>query len=184
MSVSGDNTFTLLKTLFTSFNCGSISLLDGDTFILTTYNHERPVRTIDVHGNEGEFQHKLLPDKNFKLATSACAYIPSTKTLLFCGRKQNTVYMCDITSGEGHVIKSKEIVEPRGICAGQNGGSFVCSEDTHCVVQLSPTGDVLTSLRVNMKYPRAVSVSRDGSFMAVSNSMDPHSSIKLFNIEN
>ena len=78
MSVSDDSSVTLVKMLPTSFKCFSISTLDADTFMVSTYDHKRPVRTIDVHGSEADFQHTLLPDKTYKLEQSACTYIPST----------------------------------------------------------------------------------------------------------
>jgi len=131
MSVSDDSSVTLVKMLPTSFMCFTVSLLDSDTFMVSTFNHEQPVQTVDVHGNEGDFQHKLLPNKTYKIDESACTYIPSRNTCVFVDRDQHTVYMCDITSGEGRVIKREKIVKPGRVHAGPNGTVFVCSYDTH-----------------------------------------------------
>ena len=175
-----DSVITLQKTLTTSFYCGSISTLGTDTFVVSTTGNKRPVRTIDVHGNEGEIQHKLLPNKTYMCTSdSACAYIPSTKTLVFSDEDQHTVYMCDLTSGEGHVIKNDKIRYPRGVCAGPGGTVFVCSEDTDSVVQLSPQGDVLVSHRVDVGYPLVISVSKDHKRVVVGNTSGP---IKQFSI--
>jgi len=167
--VDKDSVITLQKTLTTSFFGGFISLLDTNTFVVSTTTHQRPVRTIDVYGNEGEIQHKLLPDKTYSTTwKSTCVYIQSTKTLVFADQDQHTVYMCNITSGDGHVIKNDKIRLPRGICAGPAGIVFVCSEGTRSVVQLSPQGDVLASHRVDDGHPLAVSVAEDGTRLVLS----------------
>jgi len=182
MSVSDDSSITLLRTLSTSFCCINISSMDADTFIVSTYFHERPVRTIDLQGNEGDVQHKLLPDKSYVLFESACTYISSTNTLLFSDWNQNTVYMCDLTSGEGHVIKSDKIVRPRRVCAEPAGTVFVCSEDTHTLVQLSQDGEILMIHDIGMACPYAVSLNNDGTRLVVSNFTKGQNMIKLFHV--
>jgi len=182
MSVSEDSTITMLKEITTTFKCDSISLLDVDTFMVGTYDHRPPIRTIDVDGNEGEVQHKLLPDKPYKFYKSACTYLPSTKTILFTDIEQHTVYMCDIKSERGRVITHDKIRAPRGMCAVANGNVFVCSKKTHSIVEVSLRGDVLMAHDVGMYLPCAISVSTDGSRLVVANSARGQRKIKLFNI--
>jgi len=180
--VSRENNITLLKTLSTSFNCDSICLLDADTFLVSTYGHQNPVRTITVQGQEGELQHAGLPFTVSDAGGGACAYIPSSKTLLFSNCRNTTVFVCDCESSTCREIKDRRISLPRRICAGLHGSSFVCSEGygTRSVVQLSPDGEVVTSHEVDMR-PFAVSVSNDGTRMAVSGSFPPM--IKLFSMD-
>jgi len=182
MSVSKNSTITMLKEITTTFLCDSISLLDVDTFLVGTYGHRPPICTIDVEGNEREVQHKLLPDKTYRLGESACVYIPLTETILFTDNEQHTVYMCDIKSGEGRVITNDIIEEPKGICASPKGNVFVCSTKSHPIVQLSLHGDVLMTHDVGMYGPCAISVSTDGSRLVVANSRVGQRKIKLFNI--
>jgi len=182
MSVSDDSSITLLKTLPTSFGCDNISPMDADTFMVSTYDHERPVRTIDLQGNEGDVQHKLLPDKAYTLDESACIYIPSTNTLVFSVWCQDTVFMCELTSGEGHVIKSDKIVEPAGVCAGPAGTVFICSRGTGALVQLSQDGEILMTHYVDMAWPYDVCLSGDGTHLVVSNWTDEQNTIKLFHV--
>jgi len=182
MSVSDDSSITLLKLLSTSFRCNSISSMDTDTFIVSTWWHERPVRTIDLQGNVGDIQHKLLPDKDNGLLDSPCTYISSTNTLMFSDWCQDTVYMCELTSGEGHVIKSDKIVVPSGVCAGPAGTVFVCSEGTNTIVQLSQDGEILMTHDVGMGRPHAVSLNRDGTRLVVSNWTTGQNIIKLFHV--
>ena len=168
-----DSVITLQNTLATSFHCGSISLLDANTFVVSTYNNDpRPVCTIDVHGNEGEIQHKVLPDKTYSgTLECACAYIPSTKTIVFADAYQNTVYICDITSGEGRVIVNDKIRDMVRVCAGPAGTVFVCSKDTDSVIQFSLQGDVLASHTVDAMKPWIISVSKENTRLVLSNGL-------------
>jgi len=156
--------------------------MDADTFIVSTYDHERPVCTVDLQGNEGEFQHKLLPDQAYGLFKSACNYISSTNTLVFCDRIQHTVYMCDLSSGEGHVIKSDKIVSPKDVCGGPAGTVFVCCTVTDTIVQLSQDGEILMTHDIGMVWPFAVSLNRDGTRLVVSNWPNKQHMIKLFHV--
>jgi len=182
MSVSKESNITVQKTLTTSFGCSTISPLEADTFVTSTANHLRHVRTITVQGKEGDIQHRLLPDNTYTVYDSTCTYLPSTNTLVFVDKYQHTVYMCSITSGEGHVIKHDIIQRPVGVCAGPAGTVFVCSEDTDSVVQLSAGGKILMSHDVGMKFPKAVSLSSDGTRLAMSNSHTENEKVKLFEV--
>jgi len=175
MYVSAKSCITLQKTLTTSFACSTIALLEDDTFIVGTINHQHPVRTISVQGQEGDIRHKLLPDKKYRRHESSCTYVPCTKTVVFSDIDQDTVYMCDITSGESRVIKSDKIRSPKRVCAGPAGTVFVCSGDNKSIVQLSHQGDVLMSNDVGIKRPYAIGLSRDGTRLVVSSSgLRPH----------
>jgi len=99
---------------------------------------------------------------------------------VFVDRDQHTVYMCDITSGEGHVVKSDKTVQPMGVHAGPNGTVFACSWESQAIVQISPLGDILMSHYVDMWAPNAVSLSGDGTRLVVSNSHRGFYKIKLF----
>ena len=182
MSVSDDSSVTLLKTLPTSFCCDNISPMYADTFMVSTNDHERPICSIDVQGNVEDVQHKLLPDKINDICESACTYIPSTNTLVFSYCDQNTLYMCDVMSGDGHVIKSDKIVGPRGVCAGPAGTVFVCSGGTGALVQLSQDGEILMTYDIGMECPYAVSISGDGTRLVVASWADEQNTIKLFHV--
>ena len=163
--------------------------MDADTFIVSTfstYYDERPVRTIDIQGNEGDIQHKLLPDKAYGPFESACTYIPSTNTLVFSHWYQDTVYICNLTSGEGHVIKNDKKVSPRGVCAGPDDTVFVCSEGTDTLVQLSQDGEILMThdvgMGVGMGRPHAVSLNTDGTRLVVTAYEDGDNTIKLYHV--
>jgi len=65
-------------------------------------------------------------------------------------------------------IKFKKIT-PIGVCVGPGCSIFVCSKDTHSLVQVSAPGRVLGSYILYMKYPSTVCISKDGKKLAVFN---------------
>jgi len=180
MSVSRTNNISLVKTLTPSFVCFSIFPMEDERFLVSTVDHPRSVRTITVQGHEGEVQHAGLPDKTYKAADSMCTYIAEHKTLVFTDRQAHTVYMCNIESGRCQTVQSDKIKKPCGACPGNYGTVFVCSKDTNTLVQLSLRGEILMSHNVGMVFPLAVSLSTDGSRVAVSNCAKGQKMIKVF----
>ncbi|XP_052782810.1 uncharacterized protein LOC128219037 [Mya arenaria] len=182
LTVGSDNTFTLMKTLTTSTNCFSISPLNDRTFVVSTYNDPRPARVIDVDGKESDFDNVKFPGKTYKRGESQCTYIQSRGTLVLTDRHAHTVHMYNTVSGKSSEVKGDRIREPRGACLGPDDSVFVCSKDTISIIQISTDGDILASCDVDMWYPYAVAVSRDGSKMAVTNSAGGVKQLKLFKI--
>jgi len=156
--------------------------MDDDRFILSTFDHPRPVRTITVQGQEGDVQHAGLPDKMYKFGESKCTYVESHKTMVFTDRYDHTVYLSNIENGRCHIVHSDKIRSPKGACPGIDGTVFVCSGKTGTVVQLTTQGTVLASHDVSMKRTCAVSLSRDGTRLAVSNRPKGQKEIKLFKV--
>jgi len=156
--------------------------MDGDRFILSTVDHPRPVRTITVHGQEGDVHHAGLPDKTYKEGDSRCTYMESHKTMVFTDRYAHEVYLSNIENGRCHIVHSDKIRFPVGACPGIDGTVFVCSGETGTVVQLTTKGTVIASHDVGMAWPFAVSLSRDGTRLAVSNAVEDKMKIKLFKV--
>ncbi|XP_052783105.1 uncharacterized protein LOC128219337 [Mya arenaria] len=182
LTVGSDNTITLMKTLTTSTKCFSICPLNDCTFVVSTYDDPRPARMIDVDGKESDFDNVKFPGKMYKRDESLCTYIQSRGTLVHTDRYAHTVYMYNTVSGTSREVKCDRIREPRNACVGPDDSVFVCSKYTNSIIQISPDGDILASCDVDMKYPYAVAVSRDGSKMAVTNSAGGVNQLKLFKI--
>jgi len=156
--------------------------MSDDKFLVSTYRLEDPVRTITVQGQEGVVQHAGLPDKTYKVEESQSTYIGTKNILVFTERYNHTVYLCNIQSGSCQTVQSDQIRQPSGACPGNHGTVFVCSAKTNSIVQVSLQGRVVTTHDVGMKYPFAVSLSRDGARLAVSNSVVGQTNIKVFNV--
>jgi len=182
LSVDNDSTITLVNTITTSFDCGSISHMHDDTFLVCTLEDRRTVRTIDTHGKEGDIEHLRIPDKTYSIGKSACCYIPTSQAIVFSDEEQGTVYICGTMSGKGHEATDVKIPGPKGVCAGPLGTAFVCSSYTS-IIQISQNGEVLKSHYIDMFYPRAVTVSKDGTRLVVATSTQGQKMIKLFRIE-
>ena len=182
LTVASDSTLTVMKTVSPSFRCFSISLLDTDTFLVGTVDHRKPVRTITIRGTEGELSNASVPNKTYGFCESTCTYIPSTKTMVLADRKDNAVYMCSTETSECRKVTDDRIRRPYSVCGGPGGTVIVCCYGSDTIVQLSPQGDVMMEQSVGMMRPWAVSVSRDGSHMVVSNRHKNNRKIKLFRL--
>ena len=130
-----------------------------------------------------DVQHAGLPDKTYKLNESMCTYMKSHKTVVLTDLYADEVYLSNIENGRCRIVHSDKIRSPKGACPGIDGTVFVCSGKTGTVVQLTTQGTVLASQDVSMEWPFAVSLSRDGTRLAVSNSEEgKKNKIKLFNV--
>ncbi|XP_052783085.1 uncharacterized protein LOC128219315, partial [Mya arenaria] len=183
LTVGSDNTITLMNTLTTSTKCFSICPLNDRTFLVSTYDDPSPARMIDVDGNESEFDNVKFPGKMYKNWESLCTYVPSRVTLVLTDRYAHTVYMYDTVTGNNTEVKNDQIREPRGTCVCPDDSVFVCIKNTNSIIQISSDGEILASCDVDMEYPFAVSVSSDGSKMAVTNCLIGGMKLKLFKIK-
>ncbi|XP_052783256.1 uncharacterized protein LOC128219488 [Mya arenaria] len=178
LTIDRHNTITLTKTLNTSTLCGSICHLNDRTFVVSTYYNSRHARMIDVDGKESDFDNVKFPGKSYGIDESKCTFITSRDTLVLTDRHADTVYIYNNVIAKSIELIDVRIREPRGACVGLDGSVFVCSEDTNSVIQISPDGNILASCDVDMTSPSTVTVSRDGSRMAVSGLIN----MKLFKI--
>ncbi|XP_052783091.1 uncharacterized protein LOC128219322 [Mya arenaria] len=182
LKVCNGNTITLMKTLTISTYCFSICPLNDRTFVVSTWNDPRPARMIDMDGKVSDFNNVQFPEKTYMINESRGTYIPSINTVVLTARYANTVYLYNTVTGMETELKDRRIREPRDACVGPDGSIFVCSQKSNSIVQISPSGDILTSLNVDMRGPYTVAVSRDGSRMIVSNSLSGSMKLKLFNL--
>jgi len=158
----------------TTFPGITISNIDNRSFLVGTWDKPIPLRTVDILGNEGDVANVSFPGKYY----TDNDYIVSEKLLALTIRRENTVYLRILGNDRGTCVTDKRIRRPQGVCAGPRGTLFVCSK--HYIVQMSHQGDVLTSYDTNMKLPKWVQVSKDGSRMAVVD-VDPNNkNIKMF----
>jgi len=127
-------------------------------------------------------QHAGLPDKTYEPGESKCTFISNHKTVVLTDRNAHKVYLSNIENGRCRIVHSDKIRSPRGACPGIDGTVFVCSGRTGTVVQLTTQGTVISSHDVSMKWPFAVSLSRDGTRLAVSNNVKGKMKIKLFKV--
>ena len=184
LAVSGDSIITPLKTITTSFPCESISVMSIDTFLVGTHDDPRPVHTVTVQGQEGDVQHRSLPNKTYKLGDSKSTFVQHEKTVIITDRFAHKVLMFSLETGWSTSVEDDMIVQPAGVSGwGILGSMFVCSLKTDSIVQLSARGEVVKAHSAGMRQPFAISVSIDGRHMVMSNNIkDKEPTIKLFRV--
>ncbi|XP_053384628.1 tripartite motif-containing protein 72-like [Mercenaria mercenaria] len=137
---------------------------DDRHFVVGTIDDTTPVRIVSQSGEEKDFRVDF-PDKKYPIATSACTYIRNSDKVVLTDRYEHTVYIYDIRTDTRIVVKDDKIKQPGGVTVGPSNSILVCSIETDSIVQISQTGRVLSSYKLDMRFPRYVLVSRDKSIV-------------------
>ncbi|KAH3803710.1 hypothetical protein DPMN_131977 [Dreissena polymorpha] len=170
LSVSTHNTITLTREITTSSSFSSICCMSPSNMVASTYDDPRPARMISVDGVESDFDHsQTFSMKTYKIDESSCTYVQSKNTLVLTDRYAHTVYMNDTVKGTSKAVTDETIQEPRAACVGPGDSVLVCSENKNSIVHLTIDGKILGTYPVDMKFPRSICVSKDGTRLAVSN---------------
>ncbi|XP_053404870.1 uncharacterized protein LOC128558727 [Mercenaria mercenaria] len=183
LRVSKSNEITLIRTCKVTTQYDSICMKDQRHFVVGTIDDTRPVRIVSLSGEEKDFSINF-PNKKYPIDTSVCTYIRYSDKVVLTDRNEHTVYIYDIKSNTRVVVKDDQIKNPCGVAVGPSDCLLVCSKGTNSIVQISQTGRVLSSYKLDMYYPRSVCVSKDKSVLAVSNSAVGQRSLKTFKITN
>ncbi|XP_060588265.1 uncharacterized protein LOC132743732, partial [Ruditapes philippinarum] len=152
-----------VKTLY-----DSICLKDDNQFVMGTINDKRPARIVSLTGNENDFSVNF-PNKAYYGYDSGCTYINNSDTLVLTDRHEHYVYIYDIKTDTRVVVKDDQIQEPCGVAVGPSDTIIVCSLDKNSLVQISQTGHILSSHKIDIECPYRACVSRDKSFLVVTN---------------
>ncbi|XP_060576115.1 uncharacterized protein LOC132733482 [Ruditapes philippinarum] len=181
LHVTKSNDITLDRRIKVTTNYYSICQKDDKYFVGGTIDHSPPVRMISSTGEEKDFNINF-PNKSYPIETSACTYIRNSDKVVLTDRYEHTVFIYDVKTNTRIVVKDDQIKEPCGVAIGQSGSILVCSEETNSIVQISQTGQILSSHKLDMKYPRAICVSRDKSFLAITNLCEGNIKLQKFKI--
>ncbi|XP_045202645.2 E3 ubiquitin-protein ligase TRIM71-like [Mercenaria mercenaria] len=185
LRVSKSNEITLIRTCIvcnmTENRYASICLKDDKNFVVGTIDDTTPVRIVSMSGEEKDFSVSF-PNKKYSINTIACNYIRNTEKLILTDRHEHTVYIYDVATNTRVVVKDDQIKEPRGVAVGPSDCILVCSGNTNSIVQISQTGRILLSFKLDMKYPYRVCVSKDKSILAVTNSRKGKTKLQLFKL--
>ena len=182
--VSKTNDISLTSSFKTTAKYDSVSTMNDTTLLVSTVGDKRPLRMVMLTGGEKDFAN--LPDNIFQHDESRAAYVPNKGLIALTDRYNQTVYLyenideCLMTR---IVVKDKRIREPTGVCPGPDDTLFVCCMDTGSVVQISASGRVLGSHKLDMEYPHLVCMAKDGKRIAVSNSACSDGKLQLLNVQ-
>ncbi|XP_060585809.1 uncharacterized protein LOC132741614 [Ruditapes philippinarum] len=181
LHVNKSNDIKLDRTIKVTTKYVSICQKDDKHFVGGTIDHSTPVRIISSTGEEKDFNINF-PNKSYPVDTSACTYIRSSDKVVLTDRYEHIVYIYDVKTNTRVVVKDDQINEPRGVAVGPSDTILVCSKGTKSIVQISQTGQILSSYNVDMDYPRTICVSRDKSFLAITNSCTGEIKLQKFKI--
>ncbi|XP_053392214.1 uncharacterized protein LOC128554905 [Mercenaria mercenaria] len=181
LRVSKSNEITLIRTCEVKTEYDSICLKDERHFVAGTQDDTRPVHIVSLSGEEKDFSISF-PNKKYPSDTSACTYIGYSDKVVLTDRIEHTVYIYDIKSNTRVVVKDDQINEPWGVAVGPSDCILVCSNKTHTIVQISQTGRVLSSYKLDMKHPYRVCVSKNKSLLAVSSNLNGGTKLQLLQV--
>ena len=185
LHVNKNSRITLTKTIKTATPFFSISMMNDDTFLVSTHEDKRPLRMINMDGKEKDFNN--LPQKTYKRDGSMSVYVCNTDKLILTDRNDHAVFMYDNTDTcvTQTVVKDGRIKEPKGVCAGPGDSIFVCSKGSNSLVQVATlSGRVLGSHKVDMLFPYTVCISQDKKKLAVCNSVNGNRKLQLLYVFN
>jgi DNA-binding beta-propeller fold protein YncE len=168
LHVNKSNEITLDRKIKVTTQYDSICQKDDKYFVGGTIDHSTPVRMISSTGKEKDFSINF-PNKSYPIDTSACTNVSSSGKLVLTDRHEHTVYIYDVKTNTRVVVKGDQINQPRGVAVGPSDTILVCSNITNTIVQISLTGQILSSYKIDMLFPTAICVSRDKSFLAITN---------------
>lgn len=180
LEVSKTSEVILTKTVDTTSAYFSICLMNETTFIVSTVEEKRPARMITIDGQESDF--KNIPKNEFNTFESYCAFVRNKETLVLTDRFADTVYLYNVGGDftARCVVRDECIKEPCGACVGPEDCLFICSQNTHSLVQMSSTGSVIAIHELDMDYPCSICISKDGKYLAVSNNEIGKTKIQIY----
>ncbi|XP_060578651.1 uncharacterized protein LOC132735686 [Ruditapes philippinarum] len=159
----------------------SICLKDNSQFVVGAIDYQIPVEIITLAGEPNAFSINF-PNKAYPEETSRCTYIRNGDKVVFTDRYEHTVYIYDIKTNTRVVVKDDQIKQPFGVAVGPYDTILVCSMRTNSIVQISQTGQILSSHKIDMEFPHTVCVSRDKAFLVVTNSSFGNVKMQKFKI--
>lgn len=182
--IEQNHRITLTRTLSTQSQYFSISLMNETTFLVSTFKDHRPLRMVTLAGEETDFN--LLPSKVYQFNKSRSVFNRAENKCLLTDADENGVHFYDLfgSSVVDSLVKNVQINKPMGVCVGPSGTVFVCSSRSNSIVQLTSSGRILCSIKLPMKYPSAICISKDMARIAITSSCEGESKIQIYELLN
>ncbi|XP_045186356.2 uncharacterized protein LOC123544345 [Mercenaria mercenaria] len=181
LRVSKSNKITLIRTCKVKSKYESICLKDDIHFVIGTLDYTRPVCIVSISGAEKNFPVSF-PNKKYLVGDSVCSYIRNTEKIILTDMHEHTVFIYDVATNTRVVVKDDKIEEPRGVAIGPSDCILVCIKGIHSIVQISQTGRIISSFKLDMVFPFRVCVSKDQSVLVVTNSCVGKRMLQLFKL--
>ncbi|KAH3805109.1 hypothetical protein DPMN_133406 [Dreissena polymorpha] len=85
-------------------------------------------------------------------------------------------------NGTSRAVTNENIQGPQGACVGPGDTVLVCSMDKNSIVHLSVDGNIIGTYPVDMQKPTSIGLSKNGTRLAVSNSVNGNKKLHLYKI--
>lgn len=179
LHVSKTNTLTLTRTMNTTAQYDSISLMDETTFLVSTVSHQYPIRMITMTGVEKDFNNLTSNRYWYGNGASKSTYLPDQHIAVFY--KLGDVFMHDTKKSFTRRFENiRKKASQTGLCAGPDDCFLLCGRNA--VLQASTSGNVISLINLDMKEPHVICVSKDGKRLVVTNNAKSHQKLQLFHI--
>jgi WD40 repeat protein len=181
LRVSKANEICSSRKFEASMPYNSICLKDDSHFVVGTIDYNVPVRILSFTGEEFVFGINF-PNCAYIMARSICTYIRSADKVVLANIDDKTVYIYDIKTNTRVVVKDDRLQQPSGLAIGPSDTILVCTTGTNSIVQISQTGQILSSHKIDMETPSRVCVSLDQSILVVTNACRGTKKLQTFKI--
>ncbi|XP_053403332.1 uncharacterized protein LOC128558382 [Mercenaria mercenaria] len=181
LRVSKLNEITLIRTCKVTTEYDSVCLKDDKNFVVGTIDDTRPFRIVSILGEEKDFSIDFH-NKKYSIGTSACTYIRNSNKIVLTDRDDHTVFIYDATTNTRVDVKDQQIREPRNVAVGPLDCIFVCCKGTDSIVQISPSGKIVASHKIDIRFPYSICFSKDKTRLAISNSSKKGVKLQLFKV--
>ncbi|XP_053404905.1 transcription intermediary factor 1-alpha-like [Mercenaria mercenaria] len=181
LHVSKSNEITNMKTYKVCGKFNSVCLKDVDNFVVGAFDDIKLARILSLSGEVKDFG-VTFHSKLYRHDAVSCTYINELDKVIISDRDENLVYIYDVTTNTRVIVRDSRIQGPRGVAVGPMNCVFVCCKNTDSIVQVSPTGVILSSHKLEVKFPFHVCVSEDKTKLAVSNRCKGKSRLQVLKI--
>ncbi|KAH3844318.1 uncharacterized protein LOC127872767 [Dreissena polymorpha] len=182
LSVSSNNVISLKREIGTSSQFDSICHKTPSVMVVSAAKYQHPARMITMDGVELDFDRVEFPKKEYNIEESMCTYVQYNNTLVLTDRDAHTVNMYDIMKGTSRAVTDGNIQKPGNVCVGPGDTVMVCSSLNNSIVHLTVTGEILGTYLVDIGYLQSLSMSKDGTKLAVSNNVEGMNKLQLYKI--
>ena len=152
--VTIDKKLKLTRTMKIGVSCYGVACNAGELFVACVagqYENRPQIRVYNMSGRMLRVFERTQNDE-FIFSTPRNIAISPDGTLLHVTDRENGVITLDRVDGILlTVYRNSDLDSPRGIATDSDGNIFVCGQNSHNVIQLSPEGDKVSDVLVRDK---------------------------------
>ncbi|XP_053404909.1 uncharacterized protein LOC128558750 [Mercenaria mercenaria] len=179
--VSESSTLVNIKTYKVNGRYNSACLKDDNNLVIGTFDAIKLARILSLSGEEKDFSVNFH-SKPYHPDTVSCTYIKELDKVIISDLDENLLYIYDVATNTRVIVRDSKIDGPTGVAVGPMNSVFVCCQNTNSVVQISPTGVILSSHMLDMRFPFSICISKDKTKLAVSNRRKEKRTLQVFKI--